>query len=56
MIGLGVTGADQELLKLEYVYDTSGNNDNNGSMLEQKITVPGGKCDLHFFVTQWVEM
>ncbi len=39
-IGLGVTDADTALLKLEYGYNTTGHNDNNGAMLEQKITVP----------------
>ncbi len=39
-IGLGVTDADTGLLKLEYGYNTTGHDDNNGAMLEQKITVP----------------
>jgi RHS repeat-associated protein len=42
-IGLGTTDSTQDLLKLEFGYDTystSGNHDNNGSMLTQKITVP----------------
>ena len=37
-IGLGATDADQNLLKLEYSYGTS--TQNNGSLREQKITVP----------------
>ncbi len=41
-IGLGLTDSTQGLLKLEYKYDTTTtSHDNNGSMLEQKITVPG---------------
>lgn len=37
-IGLGATDADQNLLKLEYSYGTA--TQNNGSLREQKITVP----------------
>ncbi|MGC2235286.1 MAG: RHS repeat-associated core domain-containing protein, partial [Pyrinomonadaceae bacterium] len=37
-IGLGTTDVQTDLLKLEYNYGTS--TQNNGSMLEQKITVP----------------
>ncbi|MBK9156402.1 MAG: hypothetical protein IPM25_19710 [Chloracidobacterium sp.] len=41
-IGLGETSTVQDVLKLEYKYDTSGSSyDNNGSLREQKITVPG---------------
>ncbi len=39
-IGLGVTSSDQNLLKLEFKYNAPGQTDNNGSMREQKITVP----------------
>jgi RHS repeat-associated protein len=42
-VGLGTTDVTQDLLKLEYGYETyatSGNHDNNGTMLSQKITVP----------------
>jgi RHS repeat-associated protein len=39
-IGLGTTDTVQDILKLEYGYNTSGNHDNNGAMLTQKITVP----------------
>jgi len=40
-IGLGATDSSQNLLKLEYKYDTTTtSHDNNGSLLEQKITVP----------------
>lgn len=38
-IGLGTTDADQNQLKLELSYGTS--TQNNGSLREQKITVPG---------------
>lgn len=39
-IGLGATHDTQNLLKLEFKYNTTGQTDNNGSMREQKITVP----------------
>src|SRR5205085_1713023 len=39
-IGLGTTDSTQDLLKLEFGYNTTGNHDNNGAMLTQKITVP----------------
>lgn len=39
-IGLGTTDSTQNLLKLEFSYNTPSTNDNNGSMREQKITVP----------------
>lgn len=39
-IGLGLTAATQDFLKLEYEYNTTGNHDNNGAILSQKITVP----------------
>lgn len=40
-IGLGNSATDTGLLKLEYKYDTTTTSyDNNGSMREQKITVP----------------
>ncbi|MBK9153272.1 MAG: hypothetical protein IPM25_03470 [Chloracidobacterium sp.] len=39
---LGETITVQDVLKLEYKYDTNGTSyDNNGSLPEQKITVPG---------------
>jgi len=37
-IGLGTSAGDTSLLKLEYDYGTT---DNNGSLRQQKITVPG---------------
>jgi RHS repeat-associated protein len=37
LIGLGVTGTDSSLLKLEYTYGASTN---NGNVLTQKITAP----------------
>ncbi|MET0752025.1 MAG: RHS repeat-associated core domain-containing protein [Pyrinomonadaceae bacterium] len=39
-IGLGTLDNTQDLLKLEFTYNTTNNYDNNGSMLSQKITVP----------------
>jgi RHS repeat-associated protein len=39
-IGLGSVDSVQDLLKLEYSYNSSGQADNNGSLREQKITVP----------------
>ncbi len=51
-IGLGVTDADTALLKLEYAYNTTGNTDNNGAMLEQKITVPTVGATSGFTATQ----
>ncbi len=40
MIGLGLTDSTQDLLKLEFNYTTTSGHDNNGSLREQKITVP----------------
>jgi RHS repeat-associated protein len=41
-IGLGITNTSTSLLRLEYKYDTTTTSfDNNGSLREQKITVPG---------------
>lgn len=51
-IGLGTTDAQTDLLKLEYKYNTTGNTDNNGSMLEQKITVPAASGSSGFTATQ----
>ncbi len=51
-IGLGVNDSSQDLLKLEYKYDTTGNTDNNGAMLEQKITVPTVGATSGFTATQ----
>ena len=39
-IGLGRTDSTQDLLKLEFKYDSATEPGNNGSMREQKITVP----------------
>ena len=53
MIGLGSTDSTQDLLKLEYKYDSTGSShDNNGSMLEQKITVPTVGGNAGFTATQ----
>ncbi|MCE7963540.1 MAG: RHS repeat-associated core domain-containing protein [Acidobacteria bacterium ACB1] len=51
-IGLGTSSTDTSLLKLEYKYNTVGNTDNNGSMLEQKITVPTVGGSSGFTATQ----
>ena len=51
-IGLGTSTTDTSLLKLEYKYNTTGNTDNNGSMLEQKITVPTVGGSSGFTATQ----
>ncbi len=51
-IGLGTTDADTGLLKLEYAYNTTGNTDDNGAMLEQKITVPAVGSNPSFMATQ----
>ena len=40
------------LLKLEFKYDTTGQSDNNGSMREQKITVPTVGANPGFTATQ----
>ncbi len=39
-IGLGTTDAATDFLKLEYSYTTPSTTNNNGSLREQKITVP----------------
>lgn len=49
-IGLGTTDADQNQLKLELSYGT--NTQNNGSLREQKITVPGAGGTSGFTATQ----
>lgn len=49
-IGLGATDAQTDFLKLEYSYGTSSQN--NGSMLEQKITVPAGGGSSGFTAVQ----
>ena len=51
-IGLGNTDSDQNLLKLEYGYATPSRTNNNGSMREQKITVPGAGGSSGFTATQ----
>ena len=51
-IGLGNTDSDQNLLKLEYGYATPSTTNNNGSMREQKITVPGAGGASGFTATQ----
>ncbi|MEK6408512.1 MAG: hypothetical protein AABN34_16410 [Acidobacteriota bacterium] len=40
LIGLGTSSVDSSLLKLEYTYNTTGQTDNNGNVLTQKITAP----------------
>ncbi|MEP7148725.1 MAG: hypothetical protein ABI857_07560, partial [Acidobacteriota bacterium] len=51
-IGLGLTPETQNLLKLEVKYNTTGQTDNNGSMREQKITVPAVGSNPTFTATQ----
>lgn len=52
-IGLGVTSSDQDLLNLEFKYTTTPTSaDNNGSMREQKITVPTVGTNPEFTATQ----
>jgi len=51
-IGLGVTDSTQNLLKLEFKYNTPSTADNNGSMREQKITVPTVGNNPGFTATQ----
>jgi RHS repeat-associated protein len=38
-IGLGNSATDRSLLKLDFTYNTAGQNDNNGNVLSQTITV-----------------
>ncbi|MBZ5537620.1 MAG: hypothetical protein LAO31_16810 [Acidobacteriia bacterium] len=38
-IGLGTSGTDSSVLKLAYSYNTTGQNDNNGNVLTQMISV-----------------
>jgi RHS repeat-associated protein len=38
-IGLGNSATDRSLLKLDFAYNTAGQNDNNGNVLSQTITV-----------------
>ncbi|HMU34919.1 MAG TPA: RHS repeat-associated core domain-containing protein [Pyrinomonadaceae bacterium] len=52
MIGLGTTDAAQNLLKLDYSYATTGVHDNNGSLREQKVTVPTVGTNAGFTATQ----
>ena len=40
-IALGSSVGNAGLLKIDYTYNSSGNNDNNGNLLSQTITVPG---------------
>jgi RHS repeat-associated protein len=51
-IGLGSGPASQNLLKLEFKYNTPNQTDNNGSMREQKITVPTVGTNPGFTATQ----
>lgn len=48
-IYLGTVQGDNDLLKLNYTYNTSGNHDNNGNVLTHSITVKRvGQSDLVF--------
>ena len=51
-LGLGSTDAAQDLLKLEFSYNSPNQTDNNGSMREQKITVPTVGANPGFTATQ----
>jgi len=51
-IGLGSSASSQNLLKLNYSYNTSGNADNNGNILSQTITVPAVGATQGFTATQ----
>lgn len=51
-IGLGRLDNTQDLLKLEFKYNTGTSNDNNGSIREQKITVPTVGSNSGFTATQ----
>ena len=51
-IGLGLTNADQNLLRLEFQYNSDGQVDNNGSMRLQRIIVPASGGTPAFTATQ----
>jgi RHS repeat-associated protein len=51
-MGLGSLNNNQDLLKLEFKYNTGSNADNNGLMREQKITVPTVGGNTGFTATQ----
>ena len=51
-IGLGASASSQNLFKLNYSYNTSGNADNNGNVLSQTITVPTIGATQGFTATQ----
>ena len=51
-IGLGSLNNSQDLLKLEYSYATPSTTNNNGSLREQKITVPTVGSTSGFTATQ----
>ncbi|MFN0139117.1 MAG: RHS repeat domain-containing protein, partial [Pyrinomonadaceae bacterium] len=51
-IGLGASASSQNLLKLNYAYNTNGNADNNGNVLSQTITVPTVGANQGFIATQ----
>ena len=40
-IGLGTSGTDSSLLRLDYTYNTTGQTNNNGNMLSQRIVISG---------------
>jgi YD repeat-containing protein len=52
MLGLGPTDSSQNILKLEFGYNTPNQTDNNGSRREQKITVPTVGSNAGFTATQ----
>jgi YD repeat-containing protein len=52
MMGLGPTDSSQNIQKLEFGYNTPNQSDNNGSMREQKITVPTVGSNAGFTATQ----
>jgi RHS repeat-associated protein len=51
-IGLGASASSQNLLKLNYTYNTNGNADNNGNILSQTITAPTIGANQGFTATQ----
>ncbi|MGB7070434.1 MAG: RHS repeat-associated core domain-containing protein [Pyrinomonadaceae bacterium] len=54
-IGLGMTSSAQDLLKLEFEYNSSGQTNNSGLLREQKITVPAAGSNPAFTAVQAYE-
>ena len=51
-LGLGITSDDRALLNLEFVYNSDGQDDNNGAMRLQRITVGAAGSSPAFTATQ----